>query len=96
MDEKNHGRSNDVEQDNHNRQARDIGKNSTKEQEVIQTLEKNDGLSWEEDEIVYMEWRMYVPNNKKLKEKILQENYDSVDVRYPGQQRMLELIKQNY
>jgi len=55
MDEKNHGRSNDVEQDNHNRQARDIGKNSTKEQEVIQTLEKNDGLSWEEDEIVYME-----------------------------------------
>ena len=43
-----------------------------------------------------MEGRIYVPNSKKLKEKILQENHDSVDVEYPGQQRMLELIKQNY
>ena len=43
-----------------------------------------------------MEGRMYVPNNKKLKEKILQENHDSVDVGHPEQQRMLELIKQNY
>ena len=59
-------------------------------------LEKNNGLLWEEDGIVYMEGRIYVPNSKKLKEKILQENHDSVDVEYPGQQRMLELIKQNY
>ena len=27
-----------------------------------------------------MEGRIYVPNSKKLKEKILQENYNSVDV----------------
>ena len=40
-----------------------------------------------------MKGRMYIPNNKKLKEKILQENHSLVDVRYPGQQRMLELIK---
>ena len=59
-------------------------------------MEKNNGLLWEEDGIVYMEGRIYVPNSKKLKEKILQENHDSVDVEYPGQQRMLELIKQNY
>ena len=59
-------------------------------------LEKNNGLLWEEDGIVYMEERIYVPNSKKLKEKIIQENHDSVDVEYPGQQRMLELIKQNY
>ena len=59
-------------------------------------MEKNNGLSWEEDGIIYMEGRIYVPNNKKLKEKILQENHDLVDVRYPGQQRMLELIKKNY
>jgi len=63
---------------------------------VILVLEKNNELSWEEDEIVYIEGRMYVPNNKKLKEKILQENHNSVDVGHPGQQRMLELIKQNY
>jgi len=43
-----------------------------------------------------MEGRIYVPNNKKTREKILKENHDSVDVGYPGQQRMLELIKQNY
>ena len=43
-----------------------------------------------------MKGRMYIPNNKKLKEKILQENHSLVDVRYPGRQKMLELIKQNY
>jgi len=30
MNKKNHGRSNDVEEDDHNRQARDIGKNQKK------------------------------------------------------------------
>ena len=63
---------------------------------MTQALEKDNGLSWEDNRIVYMEERIYIPNNKKLKEKILQENHDSVDVGHPGQQRMLELIKQNY
>ena len=49
----------------------EIKRNSTKEQKVIQALEKDNGLTWEEDGIVYMEERMYVPNSKKLKEKIL-------------------------
>jgi len=65
----------------------EIRRNDTKEWEVIQALEKDNGLLWEED------GRMYVPNSKKLKEKILQENYDPVDVRHLEQQRMLELIK---
>ena len=26
----------------------------------------------------------------------MQENYDSVDMRHPGQQRMIELLKRNY
>ena len=43
-----------------------------------------------------MEGRIYVPNNKKTREKILKENHNLVDVEYPGQQRMLELIKKNY
>jgi len=59
-------------------------RNNTKEQEVVQVLEKDNGLSWEQDRIVYIEGRIYIPNNKKLKEKILQENHDSVDVRHPG------------
>jgi len=43
-----------------------------------------------------MEGRIYVPNNKRLKEKILWENHDVVDVGHLGQQRMMELLKQNY
>ena len=74
----------------------EIRRYGTKEQEVIQALEKNGGLTWEEDGIVYLEGRIYIPNNKKLKEKILQENHDSVDVGHPEQQKMIELIKQNY
>ena len=43
-----------------------------------------------------MEGRIYVLNNKKIREEILKENHDSVDVRHPGQQQMLELFKRNY
>ena len=43
-----------------------------------------------------MEERIYVPNNKKIKEEILKENHDLVDMGHPGQQRMLELLKRNY
>ena len=31
-----------------------------------------------------MEERIYIPNNKKLKEKILQDYHDSVDIEHPG------------
>ena len=48
-----------------------IKRNNTREQEVIQALEKNNRLSWEQDRIIYMERKIYIPNNKKLKEKIL-------------------------
>jgi len=37
-----------------------------------------------------------IPNNQKIKKKILQENYDPVDIGHPGQQWMIELIKKNY
>ena len=43
-----------------------------------------------------MQGKIYVPNSKKLKEKILQENHNLVNVGHPGQQRILELIKWNY
>ena len=73
-----------------------IKKNNTREWKVVQVLEKEDGLSWEEDRVVYMEGRIYMPNNKKISEKILKENYNLVNVGYPEQQRMLELLKRNY
>jgi len=73
-----------------------IKRNNIREQEVVQVLKKENRLTWEEDEIVYIERRIYVPNNNKIREKILTENHNSVDVGHPEQQRMLKLIKQNY
>ena len=75
---------------------KEIQWNNTKEREVEQALKKKDRLSWEQDGIVYMEGQIYIPNNKKLKEKILWENHDLADVGYSGQQRMMELLKWNY
>ena len=46
--------------------------------------------------MVYMEGRIYVPNNKDLKEEILREHHDPADVGHPGQHRMRELIKRTY
>ena len=43
-----------------------------------------------------MKEQIYIPNNKKLKEQILQENHNPVDVGHPEQQRMAELVKRNY
>ena len=75
---------------------KEIKRNTTREKEVVQALKKENGLTWEEDGVVYMEGRIYVLNNKKIKEEILKENYNSADVGYPGQYRMLELIKRTY
>ena len=59
-------------------------------------MKKEDGLIWEEDGVVYIEGRIYVPNNKKIKEEILKENHDLADVGHPGQHRMLKLLKRMY
>jgi len=67
-----------------------------REKEVTQALKKGDGLAWEEDEVVYMEGRIYVPNNKDIKEEILKEHHNLADVGHPGQHRMQELIKRTY
>ena len=50
---------------------KEIKRNNTREQEVVQSLKKEDGLTWEEDRIVYIEGRVYIPNNKRTIEKIL-------------------------
>jgi len=68
---------------------KEIKRNTTREKEVVQALKKEDSLTWEEDGVVYMEGRIYVPNNKKIKEEILKENHNLVDVEHPGQHRML-------
>jgi len=73
-----------------------IQRNNTREKRIVQALEKNDGLAWEEDGVAYMEGRIYVPNNKELREEILKRHYDPVNIGHPGQHRMLELLKRTY
>ena len=73
-----------------------IRRNNTREKEIVQALEKNDGLAWEEDGVAYMEGRIYVSNNKELREEILKEHHDPADIGHPGQHRMLELLKRTY
>ena len=73
-----------------------IWKNNIREKEVVQALEKNDGVTWEEDRVAYMKGRVYVPNNKELREEILREHHDPVDIGHPGQHRMMELLKRTY
>ena len=46
--------------------------------------------------MVYMEGRIYVPNNKELREEILKKHHDPADIGHPGQHRMLELLKRTY
>ena len=73
-----------------------IRRNATREKEVVQALKKENGLTWEEDGVIYIEESVYVPNNKKIWEEILKENHDSIDVGHPGQHRILELLKRTY
>jgi len=75
---------------------KEIKRNMTREKKVVQALEKENGLTWEEDGVVYMEGKIYVPNNRKIKEEILKENHDLADMGHPGQHRMLEVIKRTY
>ena len=74
----------------------EIQKNNTREQEVQKKLEKEDRQTWKDNRIVYMEEKIYIPNNWKIWEKILQENHNPADIEYSEQQRMLELTKRNY
>ena len=75
---------------------KEIQKDNTREKEVVQVLEKQDGLTQEENGVVYMERRIYILNNKKIREEILKENHNSVDIGHPGQHKMLELLKRIY
>jgi len=43
-----------------------------------------------------MEGRIYVLNNKELREEILKGHHDPVDIGHLGQHRMLELLKRTY
>ena len=58
----------------------EIQQNGTREQEVHKELEKKDGQAWKENGLVYIDGRIYMLNNQKIKERILQENHELVDI----------------
>ena len=43
-----------------------------------------------------MDRQIYILNNRKLKEQILWENYNLIDISYTEQQKIIELVKKNY
>ena len=43
-----------------------IWRNQTKKQEVQKELEKYNKQAWEYNRIVYIERKVYIPNNKKI------------------------------
>ena len=47
---------------------------------MAKELNKQDRQAWEDNSIVYINGRIYIPNNNKIWEQILQKNYDSVDI----------------
>jgi len=70
MDKKNNHQNNSDQKEQDNRRFRITARNNTKEHEIEQKL-KNNGIAWEQDGITYMDRRIYVPNNKKIKENII-------------------------
>ena len=60
----------------------EIQRNNTRRHKVEQELKKENGLAWEQDGIIYIEGQIYILNNRKLKEQILQENHDPIDVEH--------------
>ena len=46
--------------------------------------------------MAYIEGRVYMPNKKEIREEILKEHHDPVDIGHPGQHRMMELLKRTY
>jgi len=60
-----------------------IKKIQTREQEVTKLLERKNGQSWEENRIVYINDKIYVPKNRQLRDKILSDNHNPPDVGHP-------------
>ena len=75
---------------------KEIQRNNMKEHKVEQELKKGNCLTWEQNRITYMDRQIYILNNRKLKEQILWENYNLIDISYLEQRKIIELVKMNY
>ena len=62
----------------------ELQKNNTREQEVQKELEKEDEQVQEDNKVVNIEAKIYIPNNWKIQEQILQDNYELANIRHLG------------
>jgi hypothetical protein len=69
---------------------------NNKDPVTIKALEQKDSDWHSEDGLVLCQERIYVPQNKKLKEDIIRVHHDSVTTGHPGQKSTQELITRNY
>lgn len=57
----------------------------------------NGVAEWEQlDRLVYYWEKLYVPNNVKIRHKILKQCHDSVTTKYPDYNLTLELVERHY
>jgi len=49
----------------------EIQRSNKREQKVLKKLKKDNRQAWEDNRIVYIEGRIYISNNEKIKEQIL-------------------------
>ena len=43
-----------------------IQRNNTRKQEIQKKLEEEEGQAWKDNRVVYIEGRIYIPNNQKI------------------------------
>ena len=59
-------------------------------------MAKRPDLLWETNGIIYRSGKIYVPNDKHVRDKILRDHHNSPDVGHPGTHRMHELLKRTH
>jgi len=74
----------------------EIKKTTAREQEIVKAMKDRPDEAWEREGIAYLKGRVYVPNNKSLRARILEEHHEPPDIGHPGQHRMLELLKRTF
>jgi len=57
-----------------------IKKIQTREQKVTKQLKKKNEQLWEENRIVYIDGKIYVPRNRQLQDEILSDNHNLPDM----------------
>ena len=63
---------------------KELQKNNIREQEVQKEFEKEDEQAWDNNKVVYIEAKIYISNNQKIQEQILQDNHELANIRHLG------------